>query len=117
MIDFINDGQVQEYTLVLSKRNHEHLGQLRNIGDLVSKINLSSANEISFIVYKYTDKDNYFNATTEKERLKYIEPLWDEITDFKYIYVAELDEYYEISVENNDEEALYKSVTGSSACE
>ena len=117
MIMFDSEGQVQEYTIVLSKRSHEHLGQLRNIGDLVSKINLNSANEISFIVYKYTDKDNYFNATTEEERLKYVEPLWDEITDFKYIYVVELNEYYEISVESNDEDSLYKNITGSSACE
>lgn len=117
MMKFDDEGQIQEYNIVLAKRSHEHLGQLRNITDVASKVNLSSANEISFIVYKYTDKDQYFNANTEQEKLKYIEPLWDEITDFKYIYVIELDEYYEISVENNDENALYKSVTGSSACE
>lgn len=117
MMMFDEDGQVQQYSVILSKRSHEHLGQLRNISSLVSKINLSSANEISFIVYKYTDKERYLNAETNDEKLRYSEPLWDEITDFKYIFIPELKEYYEIAVECNDEESLYKSVTGTSACE
>lgn len=117
MMMFDEDGQVQQYSVILSKRSHEHLGQLRNISSLVSKINLNSANEISFIVYKYTDKERYLNAETNDEKLKYSEPLWDEITDFKYIFVPQLREYYEITVECNDEESLYKSVTGTSACE
>lgn len=117
MMMFDEDGQVQQYSVILSKRSHEHLGQLRNISSLVSKINLSSANEISFIVYKYTDKERYLNAETNDEKLRYSEPLWDEITDFKYIFIPELKEYYEIAVECNDEESLYKNVTGTSACE
>lgn len=117
MMMFDEHGQVQQYSVILSKRSHEHLGQLRNISSLVSKINLSSANEISFIVYKYTDKERYLNAETNDEELRYSEPLWDEITDFKYIFIPELKEYYEIAVECNDEESLYKSVTGTSACE
>ena len=117
MMMFDEDGQVQQYSVILSKRSHEHLGQLRNISSLVSKINLSSANEISFIVYKYTDKERYLNTETNDEKLRYSEPLWDEITDFKYIFIPELKEYYEIAVECNDEESLYKSVTGTSACE
>lgn len=106
MIMFDSENQVQEYAIILSKRNHEHLGQIRTVTDIVSKINLNSANEISFTVYKYIDFEN-----------KITEPLWDEIVDFKYVYVKELNEYYEIVVDNNDEESVYKSITGTSACE
>ena len=93
MMMFDEDGQVQQYSVILSKRSHEHLGQLRNISSLVSKINLNSANETSFIVYKYTDKERYLNAETNDEKLRYSEPLWDEITDFKYVFIPELREY------------------------
>lgn len=104
MIKFDANYNVQEYTLILSKKNHMHLGQLRNVTDLASKINLNSANEISFTVNKYDD----YNS---------IEPLWDEITDLKFVYVKELDEYYQIEIDLNDENSTYKSVTGTSACE
>ena len=105
MIKFDAEGRVQDYTFILSLRNHDHLGQIRNVDpeSVVSKINLNGANELSFTIYK---EDNDF-----------IEPLWDEIVDFKFVYVKELDEYYEIKVEKNDEETLYKTVTGTSACE
>jgi hypothetical protein len=105
MMIFDSEGRVQDYTFILSLRNHEHLGQIRNVDPttVISKINMNGANEISFTVYK---EDN-----------EYIEPLWDEITDFKFIYVKELDEYYEIVVGKNDEETLYKTITGTSACE
>lgn len=106
MIRFDSENNIEEYTLVLSKKNHQHLGQLRNVADKVSKVNMNGANEISFTVYKY---DDYEDSEAE--------PLWDEITDFKYVYVKELDEYYEITVELSDGENIYKSITGTSACE
>ena len=109
MIKFDENNNVQDYTIVLSLRSHKHLGQINNIEkeSVVSKINMNSANELSFTVYKYKNGDE------DAE----IEPLWDSITDFKYVYVKELNEYYEIVVETNDEETIYKSVTGTSACE
>lgn len=109
MIKFDENNNVQDYTIVLSLRTHKHLGQINNIEkeSVVSKINMNSANELSFTVYKYKNGDE------DAE----IEPLWDSITDFKYVYVKELNEYYEIVVETNDEETIYKSVTGTSACE
>lgn len=109
MIKFDENNNVQDYTIVLSLRTHKHLGQINNIEkeSVVSKINMNSANELSFTVYKYKNGDE------DAE----IEPLWDSITDFKYVYIKELNEYYEIVVETNDEETIYKSVTGTSACE
>lgn len=124
MIRLDAENRVQDYTFVLSLKNHDHLGQLRNIdpNEVVSKINMNAANELSFTVYKYNEaeaaKISEKLGLSEEEALeKTKEPLWDEITDFKYVYVKELDEYYEIVVEKNEEETLYKTVTGTSACE
>ncbi len=105
ILKFDADNRVQDFNFILSLRNHDHLGQIKNINpeDVVVKVNMNAADEISFTVYK---EDN-----------GYIEPLWDEIVDFKYIYVKELDEYFEIKVDHNDDESLYKSITGTSACE
>lgn len=106
MIRFDVEHNIEDYTIVLSKKNYQHIGQIRNVSELISKINMNAANEISFTVYKYNNYED-----------KEIEPLWDEIVDFKYIYVVELDEYYEINVELIDGESIYKTVTGTSACE
>lgn len=125
MMKFDVDNKIQDYTFVLSLRTHEHLGQLRNIDpeSVVSKINMNAANELSFTVYKYNEAE-YAKAiekgATEEIALNAAkEPLWDEITDFKYVYVKEVGskgEYYEIVVDENDEESLYKTITGTSAC-
>ena len=120
MIKFDSDYQVQDYTLILSRRNHEHLGQLRNVANVISKVNMNAANEIGFTIYKYNDYEPaLFDGIRgeHKDMQAYQEPLWNEITDFKYVYVKELNEYYEIVVELNDEGTIYKSVTGMAACE
>lgn len=106
MMQFDTESNMQEFTFVLSTRGHKHLGQLFNVHEPVSSVNFNAANEIAFTVYKYSDYENGIQ-----------EPLWDEITDFKYVWVKELNEYYEITVELSDEEFIYKSVTGISACE
>ena len=105
MMVFDENGHVQDYTIILALRTHEHLGQITNIEkeSVVSKINMNAANELSFTVYKYRDGKKT--------------ALWDDITDFKYVYVKELDEYYEIVVETTEEDTVSKAVTGTSACE
>ena len=113
MIQFDSNDMVQDYTIILSYRDHRHIGQISNIDkeSVVSKINMNAANELSFTVYKYADGVEDLEDETK------IEPLWDDITDFKYVYVKELDEYYEITVELSDAEAISKAVTCTSACE
>lgn len=93
----------EEYTLILSRRNHIHFGQLVNVENITFKNNMSSANELSFEVHK-----NYNGS---------IERFWKNITDFKFIYVPELEEYYEIKVDITDSTDSVKSIIGTSACE
>lgn len=113
MIQFDSNDIVQDYTIILSYRDHRHIGQISNIDkeSVVSKINMNAADELSFTVYKYA------NGIESLEDEEAVEPLWDDIADFKYVYVKELDEYYEITVELSDAEAISKSVTCTSACE
>lgn len=122
-LQFDSDHQVQDFTFVLSLKNHDHLGQIRNVdaSSVDVRCNMNSADEFSFTVYKYDQfelaklKESGMPIEENLEKLK--EPLWDEITDLKFVYVKELDEYFEIIVDKNSDENLYKTITGTSACE
>lgn len=105
MMQFDPEHRLEPYTIILSRRNHRHIGQLKNVVDIVSKMNMNAANEISFTVYKY-------GGSSEE-----VEPLWDEITDFKYVWVKELNEFYEIKVDASEGSNVCKNITGISACE
>lgn len=108
MIKIDANGYVEDYHIILAKRNHDIIGELVvDKESVVSKVSMNAANELSFKVYKYGKDKNEGEIT----------PHWDDITDFKYVYVQELDEFYEITVEGTEEESEYKSVTGTSACE
>ena len=101
-IDF-NNSTLEDFTIVLSDRNHFHKGQILNIEDFTYKANFNSANEISFTIYKEADG--------RKERL------WNDITDFRLVWIKELDEYFEIYVNISESSNLIKKVTGTSLCE
>ena len=101
-IDFDN-GIVEDFTIVLSDRSLSHKGQILNVSDFACKENLNSADEISFVVYKELDD--------RKERL------WNEITDLRLVWIKELNEYFEISVNIAESTNLVKNITGTSLCE
>ena len=90
-------------TLVLSTRYHKHLGVINNAQEVSSEFNMSSHQEISFEVYKEVDGVQC--------------PLWDDIVDFKYVYVPEHEEYYELQVDVDDADSTKKHCTGVSASE
>ncbi len=106
MMKFDTEHQVQDYTFILSTPDHRHIGQLKNVdsNSIGSNLYLNSADELSFTVYRDSD-------VGEKELY------WDKITDFKYIYVKELDSYYCIKVDVADKNSVYKNVIGTSAGE
>lgn len=111
MIKIDENGNVEDYKIILCKRNHDVIGELVVERDsVVSKVCMNAANELSFKVYKYIKDKN--SDETDK-----ITPCWKDITDFKYVYVPELDEYYEITVEEGEDSVEYKSITATSACE
>lgn len=110
-----------KYTIVLSTRYYSHLGQINGIDyDTINVVNnLNSANEISFSVYKVDlSKECNFLSGEEYEKYKTInEYIWDNIIDFKLIWVKELDEYFSITVSTDDSSSTVKTVVGTSLCE
>lgn len=95
--------QIAPPTLILSTKYHKHLGNLVNVQNISCEFNMSSHQEISFDVYKE------YNGTKCK--------LWNKIVDFKYLYVPEHNEYYELQVDIDETNATVKHVVGVSASE
>lgn len=108
------NGNVEDFIFILSTKDFRHLGAIQNV--VPESVNnhgsLSSADEISFEVYKTVEKEI-------DDKVKEIEePLWDEIVDLKLVYVRELDKYFEINVQLDDStEIVKKTVTCTSLCE
>lgn len=102
-----DNGTAEQFTVVLSTREHKHYGEILNVTGLRTKVNLSSANEINFTVNKYTWGENGIRQ----------ERLWDKIKDFQFVWVKELNEYYEIYVANKENSQTQKVIIGTSACE
>ena len=109
------NNRVEDYTIVLSTRDKRHLGQLHGIKGVVSSCKMNAANELSFSVYKENLIENDYEDNEEIE--KYREELWNNIVNFKLIWVKELDEYYEINVSLDDSTDTYKTITATSLCE
>lgn len=67
-------------------------------------MNLNSADEISFDVYKE------INGITD--------PLWNDLSDFKLVYIPDIDEFFQIEVQIEEASSgIVKSITGTSLCE
>lgn len=95
---------INDFTFVLANRNYNRIGTLTNVDiNTLSYKAAISPNEISFDIYKELD------GITEE--------LWNDITDFKLVWIKEFDEYFEIYVDTHDENPVKKTVTGTSLCE
>lgn len=104
---FNSQGILETPTLLLQHKNFETIGNggITNVSELTYKDNFNDANEVSFKIHKYN------NGTKH--------PLWDDMVDFKIIYIPELKEKFQIAVTVNEEDPndIYKSITGTSLCE
>lgn len=97
--------EIEYPTIILSTKYHKHLGVIENI-DMASingNFNMASPQELSFDVYKETDGKKC--------------SLWEAIVDFKYIFVPEFQEYYEIKISLNEDDKTVKHIVATSACE
>ena len=98
-----NNGMIEPFTIILSNRNQEFLGEIINTQGVNFTGNFNSADELSFSVDKFRDG--------REERL------WDDIFDLRLVYVKELNEFFQISVSMEDANSLTKTVTCTSLCE
>lgn len=90
------DGKVQDLTLVLSTRDYHHLGQLTGVKNMHYAVNENAPNELSFTVIKHDQ-----NTT-----------IWEQLEDFKLVWVKETNEYFQIAVSTTDSLEVSKTITG-----
>lgn len=114
MIKLDPSGQPQRFSFILSRRDHTHLGQLNNVLEEEYIENMNGADEISFVLNKPDTHE--LEQMSEEEREQTL-LLWRELVDFKFIYVPEIQEYFEIYVSIDDETGVTKSVSGIGAAE
>lgn len=113
-----NHGIVEDFTYILSTRDFRHIGQLVGFTGARVAVHENSANELSLAVSKIGLLKIHGTSIIDLELYKKIRQyIWDQIVDFKLLYVKELDEYFEIKVSTNDSSAVTKTITGTSLCE
>ena len=91
-------GNVEDISFVLSKKNGDKLGNITNIDNIVTKHSMKEASEFTFTAHKKIG-DNIIRC-------------WNDIKDFKLVWIPEWDMWYEITVEVNEKDENVKNVSG-----
>lgn len=100
-IRFNEQFQAEDISIVLARPDHSTLGMLQNVDDIEWSISEVEPCEVSFVLHKFRDEVQ--------------EPLWDEVVDFKYIYIPEWNTYLELNVSVNDEDVTIKNCVAQDA--
>ena len=98
-----DNGTVEPFTLVLTSRDYNKLGQLSNTRSVKYSAKLNGADELSFEICKQLDDHE--------------EILWDDVYDLRLVWIKELDKYFEIKVTLVDKVYMVKTVTCTELCE
>lgn len=96
-IDFDAANNPQSPTIILAKKNGDKLGRIDAV-EIESTDSMNDASGISFKVYKTVDENK--------------NNLWDEIVNFRLIYCLEWNQWFEITVETDEDTKTVKTVTG-----
>lgn len=99
------NNKIDMFTLILTTRNHKRYGIIHNCRDIHFTDNVHPNHCLTFQVYK---------ELVHNEGISYCE-VWDDIKDFRYVYVREIDEYFEIEATINDSTGTIKSITATYA--
>lgn len=89
--------------IILTNRAGTKLGTIYHAANVVMAFHMTQPNEISFDVYKEHD-----GVRCE---------VWDELKDFRFIYLPYYDQWFEIQVPINEGEGIVKHVSGFSVYE
>lgn len=84
--------------LLLAKHGGSIIGGIKYYYDFNFTHYMNNADEISFSVNKFIEGK--------------LNPMWDEIKDFRLVYVREYKQWFQIGVSVNEDENIVKSVTG-----
>ena len=91
-------GNVEDISFVIAKKNGDKLGNITNIDNIVTKHSMKEASEFTFTAHKKIG-DNIIRC-------------WNDIKDFKLVWIPEWDMWYEITVEVNEKDENIKNVSG-----
>lgn len=91
-------GNVEDISFVLAKKNGDKIGNISNIENVVAKHSFKEASEFTFTSHKKMNNNMF----------KY----WDELKDFKLVWIPEWDMWYEATVEVNEKDDNVKNVSG-----
>ena len=91
-------GNVEDISFVLAKKNGDKLVNITNIDNIVTKHSMKEASEFTFTAHKKIG-DNIIRC-------------WNDIKDFKLVWIPEWDMWYEITVEVNEKDENVKNVSG-----
>lgn len=92
------NGKLKDFTLVLCNRDYRRLGQLTNVSGVHYVCRDNSPNELSFSIARQDSKDT--------------DTLWEQVEDFKIVWLKETNEYFEIKVSITDSLEVSKTITG-----
>ena len=97
-LNFDTSGNVEDITFVLASKNGDKISNLTNITDIVTKHAMNSYSEFSFNAHKEL-KGNVLKC-------------WNDIKDFKLMWIPEWDMWFEAYAEIDEENEDIKKVTG-----
>lgn len=98
IVEFGADGTPILPDIILARRNGEKIGVLQNVSGFSHAPSMNAIDEISFDVNKYINGEEC--------------ALWDELTDLKYVYIPQYDDWFDITVDISEDSETVKSVYG-----
>ena len=107
------NSKPEDLTIVLCTRDYRKLGQLTGATNVHYKDSDNSANVLSFTLTRnnlVTINGNTVDDIKLYQKIK--KALWEQVEDFKVVWIKETNEYFEIKVSINDGLGTSKSITG-----
>ena len=99
-LNFDTSGHVEDITFVLATKNGDKISNITNVTDIVTKHAMNSYSEFSFNAHKELNRNTL--------------RCWNDIKDFKLMWIPEWDMWFETYVEIDEENEDIKKVTGKS---
>lgn len=99
-LNFDTSGNVEDITFVLANKGGDKISNLTNVTDIVTKHAMNSYSEFSFNAHKELNRNTL--------------RCWNDIKDFKLMWIPEWDMWFEIYVKISEENEDIKFITGKS---
>ena len=99
-LNFDTSGNIEDITFVLANKSGDKISNLTNVTDIVTKHAMNSYSEFSFNAHKELNRNTL--------------RCWNDIKDFKLMWIPEWDMWFEIYVKISEENEDIKFITGKS---